>query len=234
MCTKSRFRSACAFAQSDQNLCWAVFGWSGLQCFFMRRTKTLIRLRGCIGWSTSSLNARQKYTYSRYCPFHCYLSPQEILYRYLTAPAFASVLKITHKFYSDQVDYFSFGGISDYHFILCFAFVFCCCCGFFFFFFFFFVCLFYFVLFFVFFFFSFSFLFFFFFFFLGGGGGGVVCFFICVSTNLSIGRKFICKVERLSAKRRRSRWDGSLWAVSSGSTLFAKAYYYYRLWQWKS
>ena len=50
---------------------------------------------------------------------------------------------------------------------------------------------------------------------------------------LSIGKKFIRKVERLNVKQHRSRWDGSLWAVSSGATLFAKAYYC-RLWQWKS
>ena len=43
----------------------------------------------------------------------------------------------------------------------------------------------------------------------------------------------ICKVERLNGKQRRSRWDGSLWAVSSGSMLFAEAYCY-RLSQWKS
>ena len=49
---------------------------------------------------------------------------------------------------------------------------------------------------------------------------------------LSVGKKFICKVEILNVKQRRSWWDGSLWAVSPGSTLFAKAYYY-RLWQWK-
>ena len=48
-------------------------------------------------------------------------------------------------------------------------------------------------------------------------------------TKLSIGKKFICKVERLNVKKRRSRWDGSL----SASTLFTKTYYY-RLWQRKS
>ena len=46
----------------------------------------------------------------------------------------------------------------------------------------------------------------------------VVCFF---STNYRFERSFICKVERLNTKQRRSRWDGSLWAVSSGSMLFA-------------
>ena len=45
---------------------------------------------------------------------------------------------------------------------------------------------------------------------------------------LSIEKKFICKVERLNVKQRKS-W----WAVSSGSKLFAKAFYS-RLWQWKS
>ena len=37
---------------------------------------------------------------------------------------------------------------------------------------------------------------------------------------LSIGKKFICKVERLNVKQRRSWWDGSL----SGSTLFASLF----------
>ena len=41
----------------------------------------------------------------------------------------------------------------------------------------------------------------------------VVCFFYFYK--LSIGKTFICKVERLNVKQRRSRWDGSL--------LFAKA-----------
>ena len=62
----------------------------------------------------------------------------------------------------------------------------------------------------------------------------VVCFFFFFFFNkLSPGKKFICKVERLNVKQRRSRWDGSLWAVSSGSVLFAKACYYH-LCQWKS
>ena len=59
----------------------------------------------------------------------------------------------------------------------------------------------------------------------------VVCY--VFFNKLSVGKKFINKVERPNAKQRRSRWDGSLWAVSSVSTLFAKVYYY-RLWQWKS
>ena len=59
----------------------------------------------------------------------------------------------------------------------------------------------------------------------------VVCFFF--KNKPPLRKKFICEVERLNVKQRRSRWDGSLWAVSSGSMLFAKAFYY-RLWQWKS
>ena len=46
---------------------------------------------------------------------------------------------------------------------------------------------------------------------------------------LSAGNKYICKVEWLHVKQRISWWDGSLWAVWSGSTLFAKAYYHH-LW----
>ena len=102
----------------------------------------------------------------------------------------------------------------------------------FFFFFFFFFC-FFFVLFVI------LFLFFFCFFFFFWGGG---CFFLFVFFllfffffffKLSLEKKFTCKVERLNVKQRRSRWDGSLWAVSSGSMLFAKTYYY-RMWQWNN
>ena len=60
----------------------------------------------------------------------------------------------------------------------------------------------------------------------------VVCFFILTNYRLEKKKKekkkIICKVESLNVKQRISRW-----AVSSGSMLFAKAYYY-RLWQWKS
>ena len=49
---------------------------------------------------------------------------------------------------------------------------------------------------------------------------------------LSLRKKLICKVKSLNVKQCRSRWNDS-GAVSSGSTLFAKAYDY-RLWQWKS
>ena len=48
---KWRFRSANTFAQSDQNLSWSHFGYPGMQNFFMRTRKTLIRLRECAGWS---------------------------------------------------------------------------------------------------------------------------------------------------------------------------------------
>ena len=57
MCVQRKFRSACAFAQSDQNPHWAHFGWILMQSFFMRTTKTLIRLGGCAGWSESPLGA---------------------------------------------------------------------------------------------------------------------------------------------------------------------------------
>ena len=57
MCAKPRFRSACAIAQSDQNLHWAHFGEPRLQRFFMRTKKILICLCGCKGWFESSLGA---------------------------------------------------------------------------------------------------------------------------------------------------------------------------------
>ena len=55
-----RFRSACAFAQSDQNLPQAHFRQSRMQSFFMLTTKDLIRLRVCTGWFVSSLCACQR------------------------------------------------------------------------------------------------------------------------------------------------------------------------------
>ena len=65
MCTHQRFGSHCAFAQSDQNPHWAHFGYPRVQSFFMRTTMTLIRLRGCAGWSESSLGAHaRRYVFS--------------------------------------------------------------------------------------------------------------------------------------------------------------------------
>ena len=57
MCAQRRFKSACAFAQTDQNLQWAHFGWPRMQSLFTWTTKTLIRLRECAGWFESSLGA---------------------------------------------------------------------------------------------------------------------------------------------------------------------------------
>ena len=48
-CSQRRFRLACAFAQSDQNLHWAHFGETRMQGFFMRKAKTLIRLCEVVG-----------------------------------------------------------------------------------------------------------------------------------------------------------------------------------------
>ena len=48
----------------------------------------------------------------------------------------------------------------------------------------------------------------------------VVCFFL---NKYRLEKKFLWKVERLNYKQHRSRWDGSLWAVWSGSMLFAKS-----------
>ena len=67
MCAQRRFKSACAFAQSNQNLHWAHFGSPWMQSFFMRTTKTQIRLRGCAVWFESSLGAYVKrYVFSRW------------------------------------------------------------------------------------------------------------------------------------------------------------------------
>ena len=55
-----------------------------------------------------------------------------------------------------------------------------------------------------------------------------ICRLFFFFNKLSLEKQFIPKVERLNVKQRRSRWDGS-----SGSMLFAKAYYY-RLWRRKS
>ena len=57
MCAQRRFRSDCAFAQSDLNLHWALFGYPRKQSFFRGTTKTLIKMRACAGGSVSSLGA---------------------------------------------------------------------------------------------------------------------------------------------------------------------------------
>ena len=57
MCDQQRFRSACAFAQSDQNLRCSHFWQPRMQIFFKKTTKTLIRLRGYPGWFESSFGA---------------------------------------------------------------------------------------------------------------------------------------------------------------------------------
>ena len=43
-CAQWRFRSACAFMQSDQKLHWVHFGYPRMQNFFMGSKETLIRL----------------------------------------------------------------------------------------------------------------------------------------------------------------------------------------------
>ena len=66
-CAQRRFRSACAFAQPDQNLPCVHLGLKRMQTFFMLTTKTLIRLRGCAGWSESSLGAYvRRYVFGHY------------------------------------------------------------------------------------------------------------------------------------------------------------------------
>ena len=57
MCAQRRFRSDCAFAQSDQNLHWARFGLPRMDSFLIRITKLPIRLRACAGWFGSSTTA---------------------------------------------------------------------------------------------------------------------------------------------------------------------------------
>ena len=57
LCAQRRLRSAWASPQSDQSLRCAYNGSLGIQAFFMRTAKTLIRLGGCPGWSEFSLGA---------------------------------------------------------------------------------------------------------------------------------------------------------------------------------
>ena len=57
MCAQRRFRSAWAFAQSDQSLHYPHEESFGPQIAIKRTAKTLIRLGGCPGWSESSLGA---------------------------------------------------------------------------------------------------------------------------------------------------------------------------------
>ena len=58
LCTQRRLRSAWASVQSDESLRSALNGQLRAQCFFMRPTKTLIRLGRCSGWSESLLGAK--------------------------------------------------------------------------------------------------------------------------------------------------------------------------------
>ena len=51
MCTPGRLGSDCTTVQSDQS------GQPGIRSFFSRIANTLIRFRGCTGWSKSSLSA---------------------------------------------------------------------------------------------------------------------------------------------------------------------------------
>ena len=55
MCGQRKFRSACAFEQSDQYFHWLHFEKPEMRSFFTRTTKTLIRLRRCAGWFESTL-----------------------------------------------------------------------------------------------------------------------------------------------------------------------------------
>ena len=65
ICAQRRFRSACAFAQADQNLDWAHFG------FFSCGQRRLIRLHWCVDWFESSLGAHsRRYVFSRCGSFH--------------------------------------------------------------------------------------------------------------------------------------------------------------------
>ena len=67
LCARRWFRSACAFAYSDQSLDWAHFRWPRMRSFFMRTTKTLIRLRGCAVWLESLLGAHARRYIFSYC-----------------------------------------------------------------------------------------------------------------------------------------------------------------------
>ena len=58
LCAQQRLRIALASTQSRQSLGCALTGQLRTQAFFMRTTKTLIRLGKCPGWSESSLGAQ--------------------------------------------------------------------------------------------------------------------------------------------------------------------------------
>ena len=59
-----------------QNIHSAHLGYSGMQSFFMRTTKTLIRLCGCAGWFESSLGAYVR----RYVFWRCGASLYDCFY----------------------------------------------------------------------------------------------------------------------------------------------------------
>ena len=77
MGAQRRFRLACAFTQSDRNHHRAHFGYTRIQRFYMRRTKTPIRLRGCACCIGSFLGTHvRKYVFA-YCASrkHMILTP---------------------------------------------------------------------------------------------------------------------------------------------------------------
>ena len=72
MRAQRKCRSACVSAQSDQKIHWQILNSQGWESFFMQTTKILARLRGCAGWSESSLCAQvRSYVFS--CSGPCYL-----------------------------------------------------------------------------------------------------------------------------------------------------------------
>ena len=89
MCAQRRHRSACASAQSDQSLCCLP---EDILDPWLCPAKTLIRLRGCAGWSESSLNAHA----------HLYelLWPDSNLIYDLSFFLFHSAKKVTYNLFS--------------------------------------------------------------------------------------------------------------------------------------
>ena len=73
MSVRPAWASARASAQSDQSLRWALNRQLRVHSFFLRTSKTLIRLGGCPGWSESSLGEQS------FCWF-CHVAAHMLLY----------------------------------------------------------------------------------------------------------------------------------------------------------
>ena len=98
---------------SDQSLRYALNGYLRTQVFFLRTTKTLIRLGGCLGWSESSLGA-QSLCWFCHVAAQMTRAPKEDSYQPKHLPRRRSWSLVIHKAHRD--DYDQTGRMSVYTF----------------------------------------------------------------------------------------------------------------------